>query len=99
MAYCREAGFEYRDMEREAGAFLTVTEARCRYQRPARFDDIVDVTCWVTESRSRAVSFAYLMHRGAELLAEGETMHMVTDRHGRVIRLPAPYRVFFPLMR
>ncbi len=99
VAYCREAGFEYRDMERVGGAFLVVTEAKCRYRSPARFNDVVDLTCWVAESRSRTVRFAYEMRRGDEILATGETLHTVTDARGRMIRMPEPYRQYFPLSR
>lgn len=99
VAYCREAGFEYRDMERESGAYLAVTEARCRYRSPARFNDTVRIVCRVTESRSRTVRFAYEMYRGGELLAAGETLHTVTNAEGRMIRMPERYRQFFPLSR
>jgi len=99
VAYCREAGFEYRDMEREDGAFLAVTEAHCRYRRPARFGDRIELSCWVTESRSRTVRFAYRIRRGDELLAEGKTLHTVTDASGRMMRLPERYRRFFPRTR
>ena len=99
VAYCREAGFEYRDMEREAGAFLAVTEATCQYRAPARFDDEIAVSCRVTESRSRTVRFAYEVRRGDELLATGETLHTVTDARGKMIRMPEQYRRFFPLGR
>lgn len=99
VAYCRQAGFEYRDMERESGAYLAVTEASCRYRSPARFNDTVRIVCRVTESRSRTVRFAYAMYRGAELLASGETLHTVTNAEGRMIRMPERYRRFFPLSR
>lgn len=99
VAYCRQAGFEYRDMERESGAYLAVTEASCRYRSPARFNDMVRIVCRVTESRSRTVRFAYEMYRGAELLASGETLHAVTNAEGRMIRMPERYRRFFPLSR
>lgn len=97
--YCRQAGFEYHDMERAGGAFLVVTEAKCRYRAPARFGDVVELACWVTESRSRTVRFQYEIRRGEELLATGETLHTVTDADGHTIRLPNAYRRFFPLLR
>ena len=99
VAYCREAGFKYRDMERESGALLVVAEAHCRYRRSARFDDEVRLTCRLSESRSRTVRFAYEMHRGDELLATGETLHAFTDREGTMIRMPEKYREFFPINR
>lgn len=97
VAYCREAGFEYKDMERIGGAFLVVTEARCKYRAPARFNDEIDLCCWVAESRSRTVRFAYEMRRGEDLLATGETLHTVTDTGGKMIRMPEQYRKYFPI--
>lgn len=99
VAYCRAVGFEYRDMERVGGAFLAVTEAHCRYSAPARFDDVVNIECWLVESRSRTVRFGYEMRREGEVLATGETLHTVTDANGRMIRLPETYRKFFPQNR
>ena len=99
VAYCSEVGFEYRDMEREDGAILAVTEARCRYLAAARFDDEVRIMTWVKETRSRTLRFAYEMRRDTDdrLLATGETLHIVCDREGRTIRLPEKYRRYFPL--
>jgi len=99
VGYCRAVGFEYRDMESDSGAFLAVTEAHCRYRSPARFNDAVVISCWLTEARSRTVRFAYEMRRGDELLATGETLHTVTNRDGKMIRMPERYREFFPITR
>ena len=99
VAYCSAAGFQYRDMEELGGIFLVVTEALCRYRAPARFDDDIRLSCWVLESRSRTVRFAYEMHRDGELLATGETLHAVTDTKGTMIRMPDEYRKYFPQSR
>jgi acyl-CoA thioester hydrolase len=97
--YCSSAGFEYRDMERDDGALLTVAEAKCKYRAPARFHDEIRLLTWVTESRSRTIRFSYEIRRVADdvLLATGETLHAVCDREGKTIRLPEKYRQFFPL--
>jgi acyl-CoA thioester hydrolase len=94
--YCRQAGFEYRDMEAH-GAVLAVTEAKCQYRASARFDDEVRILTRVTESRSRSIRFAYEMRRASDekLLAVGETLHAVCDRQGKMIRMPEKYRAFF----
>ncbi len=86
-------------MERKDDAILAVTEARCRYLAPARFDDEVRITTWVKEARSRTLRFAYEMRRETDdrLLATGETLHIVCNREGRTIRLPEKYRRYFPL--
>jgi acyl-CoA thioester hydrolase len=95
--YCRQVGFEYRDMEAD-GAILAVTEAKCQYRASALFDDEVRIVTHVTEARSRTIRFAYEMRRAGDdqLLARGETLHAVCDRAGKMIRLPEKYRAFFP---
>jgi acyl-CoA thioester hydrolase len=95
--HCRALGFEYREMETKAGVYLTVTDARCRYRAPARFDDEVVIESIVAEVRSRTVRFEYAMRRydTDEGLAEGYTLHTVTNREGHTIRLPDAYRPFF----
>jgi acyl-CoA thioester hydrolase len=95
--FCRNVGFEYRDMEAD-GAILAVTEVKCQYRASARFDDEVRVLTRVTETRSRTIRFAYEMRRAGDdqLVALGETLHTVCDRSGRTIRLPEKYRAFFP---
>ncbi len=95
--HCRALGFEYRDMEKDAGAYLAVTEAHCRYRSPARFDEEVVIESVITQVRSRTIRFEYAMRRGEtdESLAEGYTLHTVTNREGRMIRLPQRYRPYF----
>jgi acyl-CoA thioester hydrolase len=90
---CREYGFNYRDMETEADAFLPVTEARVKYRVPARYDDEIIVRTRVVELRSRAIKFAYEVLRAGDgmLLAEGETRHIVMNSQGRARALPPEY--------
>lgn len=95
--HCRALGFEYKDMEKDAGAYLAVTEAHCRYRASAHFDDEVVIESVVSEVRSRTIRFEYSMRRAEtdETLAEGYTLHTVTNREGRMIRLPEAYRPYF----
>ena len=97
--YCRDLGFEYRDMEADDGIFLAVTDAHCRYRGAARFNDEIRVVTWVSESRSRTIRFSYEIRHADDdqLLATGETLHTVCDRDGKTVRLPEKYRSFFPL--
>lgn len=90
---CRAHGFNYRDMEREAEAFLPVTEARVTYRIPAKYDDDILVRTRVLELRSRAIKFAYEVRRASDttLLATGETHHIVTNGQGRARAFPPKY--------
>lgn len=90
---CRDYGFNYRDMEREANAYLPVTEARVRYRNPATYDDQILVRTRIAEIRSRAITFAYQVVRDSDrsLLAEGETIHIVTNEEGRARSFPPEF--------
>ena len=90
---CRDHGFNYRDMETEANAFLPVTEAHVKYRNPAKYDDEIIVRTRVIELRSRAIRFAYEVLRAGDglLLAEGETRHIVMNREGRAKAFPEKY--------
>ncbi len=94
--YCRQLGFEYKQMEIEDDSFIVVAEACCRYKRPARFDDVLTIRTRVTESQRRTIRFAYEIYNQAkELIATGETLHVICDRQGRAKSLPEKYRKYF----
>jgi acyl-CoA thioester hydrolase len=97
--YMRERGIAYKQMESEDDSFIVVAEARCRYIRPARYDDLLRIRTRVSEARRRSISFAYEILRddNAELLATGETVHIICNREGRPKSLPEKYRQYFPL--
>src|SRR5271167_356730 len=94
---CRHLGFEYKQMESEDDTLIVVAEASCRYKRPARFDDVLVVRTRVKRAEKRTLRFAYevLRQPSDELLATGETTHVICDRHGRPKSLPEKYRKYF----
>ena len=95
--YCKSIGFSYEQMEREDGVFLAVTEARCRYLHPARFDQEVIVETSLTDAHPRMVTFAYEIRlvEDGRTLATGETRHVFCGRDMKPMRLPEKYRAHF----
>jgi acyl-CoA thioester hydrolase len=91
---CRQRGFAYRDMEKNDGLCIIVAEARCRYHSPARYDDEIEVRTSLSALRRRVITFEYEIRRMSddEILAEGETVHVITDLAGRPRALPEKYR-------
>jgi acyl-CoA thioester hydrolase len=91
---CRARGFSYKEMEDEDDAFMVVAESYCRYKQPALYDDDLIIRTRIGELRSRSIRFVYEVVRKAdgELLAEGETLHLVTGRDKKVRSLPDVYR-------
>jgi acyl-CoA thioester hydrolase len=93
----RQMGFSYRKMEQEDGLYIAVVEAKCRYRAPVYYDEEVVVRTWLNRVRSSVVVFSYELLRAetSEVLAEGETVHVVTDSQMRVARLPDKYLEVF----
>lgn len=91
--FCRARGFSYRDMEEHDNAFLVVAESYCRYKASARYDDELIIRTQITELRRRSLRFGYEIVRAkdGQIIAEGETGHVVTDKAGRVRSLPEGY--------
>ena len=91
---CRARGFSYKQMEDEDDAFLVVAESYCRYKQPALYDDKLIIRTKIGEIRSRSIRFVYEVRREGDedLIAEGETLHLVTDRNKKVRTFPEASR-------
>ncbi len=89
--HLRARGFSYRDLEAEDGRFIPVVEARCRYKSPARYDDVLTLRTRLARQRGSILDYAYEVVRAADgqLLATGETRHVVVDKDFQPTELPA----------
>ncbi len=92
--FCRARGFSYKEMEEKDNALMVVAEVYCRYKSPAYYEDVLTLRTKVAEIRSRSLRFIYEIIRPEDntLLAEGETLHLVTDDNRKVRTLPAIYK-------
>ena len=90
----RALGFDYKTMETEDDCHIVVAEAHCRYERPARYDQVLRVRTRIAEWRNRIVKFSYEIYfdEDSALLATGYTTHVVCGRNGRPKSLPPKYR-------
>ena len=91
----RSLGLAYSQLEIDHQCILPVVEASCRYRSPARYDDQIVIETRPTLLRGSVLKFAYRIYRKAnqkgkhqELLAEGETVHVVCD--DQLNRKPLP---------
>ncbi len=91
---CRAKGFSYKEMEENDKALMVVAESYVRYKSPAYYEDVLNVRTRVAEIRSRSIRFIYEIVRPSDgvLLAEGETLHLVTDASKRVRQIPDAYK-------
>ena len=85
----RSLGWSYRSVE-EAGIQLPVVEARCRYLKPARYDDEIVIETGVRSLGRATVRFGYRIVNAAngELLAVGATEHCFLGPDDRPVRAP-----------
>lgn len=85
--FCRVHGIDYTALE-ASGLFLPVLEARCRYRAPARYDDDLTIEVSVLERTKRTLKLRYVVSRGEQVIAEGETTQMLVDRSGKSRSFP-----------
>ena len=93
----RSLGLAYSLLEIEDRCILPVVDASCRYRAPARYDDEILIETRPALLRGSVIKFAYRIYRKPnqegkerELLAEGETVHVVCDE--QLTRKPLPGR-------
>ncbi|MGE5231063.1 MAG: acyl-CoA thioesterase [Deltaproteobacteria bacterium] len=87
--YLRSAGSSYRDLE-ASGLRLVVGEVAIRYRRPARYDDLLRVRCWVRDVASRRIVFGYAVEQAETglLLATATVSLHPLDASMALCRLP-----------
>ena len=87
----RACGYTYRECEAEGWA-LPVTHAEVDYKRPARYDDLLEVTAWCRAHKGVRLEIACEVRVGGELLVSGFTRHcFVSTKTFRPI--PPPERL------
>jgi acyl-CoA thioester hydrolase len=86
----RQLGRSYREIEENERIHLPVVEAHCRYHKPARYDDVVDIVTRASRPSRARLQFDYELSRAQDgvLLASGSTLHVAVGRDGRPCRLP-----------
>ena len=91
--FIRALGLPYSELERR-GTALAVAQATIRYHAPARYDDLIRVETRLSEVRSRAISFEYLIRNGdtGARLATAHTLLVSLDQSGKPAPLPADVR-------
>ena len=88
--HLRRQGVSYAELERR-GLRLAVSELRIRYRRPARYDDVVRVRCWVRECVPRRITFGYALDlpEPATLVATAEVALLALAPDFALSRIPA----------
>ncbi len=84
----RSLGMTYRSME-DSGIIMPVTELKCRYYKPALYDEEITVNVTLEKMPAVRIIFRYeLFNQQAELINEGETTLVFVDRERNKPCLP-----------
>ena len=91
--FIRAHGLPYSELERR-GTVLAVAEATIRYHAPARYDDLIRIETRLSEVRSRAITFDYLIRNGqtGARLVTARTLLVSLDPSGKPAPLPPDVR-------
>ena len=84
----RHLGLPYAGIE-TLGYRLPVTEAFCKYNKPARYDEVLLIDTGVGFLRRASLRFDYrILNQEKDLLVQGYTIHACLDKDGKIVRLP-----------
>lgn len=70
--WLRALGVQQQALREATGAMFVVGDTQLRFLRPARLDDLLDVTAELRETGRASMQLAQQAWRGTELLAEGD---------------------------
>ncbi len=85
----RSLGLSYKAVE-DNGIFLPVSEAHCKYAKPAKYDDVLVIETSLDATMKAGLKFDYKIYKedGKTLLAKGYTKHPYINQEGKVVRPP-----------
>ena len=85
----RSLGMTYRSME-DKGIIMPVTELRCKYIKPALYDEEITVKVTIAKMPTLRIHFRYeLYNEKEELINEGETTLVFIDKEKNKPCLPS----------
>ena len=85
-------GGNLRELE-QSGVFFVVAGADCKYMRPLRYDDLIDVHIRVTRTTRAKIQHEYQIFRDGELCAVAHTTLAMIDKNGKIILIPEEFHV------
>ena len=77
----------------EQGFHVVVMRVDIQLKRPTRFDERLEVICWLERVRSASLAFGYQIRNGEFLTATGMTEHGVVNMQGKATRMPEARRI------
>ncbi len=89
--YLRVRGIGQQQLRDQTGAMFIVTDTQVQYRRPARLDDLLEITVDLQQAGGATMTFAQHAYCGERLLAEGTIRIGCVDAGTfRPRRIPTP---------
>jgi acyl-CoA thioester hydrolase len=87
--FFRSLGMPYKEIDNK-GFVIPVTEAYCKYIKPAHYDELLLIETWVKEIKRATIKFEYCITQKNDglQLATGYTVHAFLNKEGKIIRIP-----------
>ena len=83
----RASGVAYAELEK-SGTLIVVVKLELTYKKPARYDDLLDVTATLKRAGGVRIEHAYEVRRGRDLLCTAATTLACLDREGKLTAVP-----------
>jgi acyl-CoA thioester hydrolase len=87
----------YREYVAE-GLHYAVTRVEIAYQMAARFDDRLQVTCWIDWLKRVSLQIGYVIRRGDDVIATAVTEHAMVSDEGKLVPIPPARRAVLALL-
>ncbi len=88
--FYRHLGFTFKDVH-DRGLWFPRVEAFCQFQKPARFNDLLEVELTIEDLREKSIKYGFKIFNkeSATLLANGYTVVVVADKQtGKATKFP-----------
>jgi acyl-CoA thioester hydrolase len=90
--FFRAKGIVYKDLEVKDRIYLPVVEAHCTYKSPVKYDDVINISAYLSEVGRCRLTFEYEIMKEGKLTTTGYTKHVFINDSSRPIEIPEKIR-------
>ena len=96
--FLRQQGQAMSEVDRRI--HMPVVEAKIRYVKAARLDDLLEIRCWISERKRASFTFTYeIVNEAGDAIATGSTLHACLDpASGKMIGVPGWLQAIMPVV-
>lgn len=88
----RSLGISHQSLEEKEGIIIAVRSCNAEYVKPARLDDMLEITSENIIPEATGLKFSQTIRRGGEILVSVGVRLVCVNKRGRPVRLPLRIR-------